>query len=341
MGCSAKNEIALTIDENGNITKIDTAKTDKMSKSELQKSYNAVFATATKDSEIYHYQDNQYFTLAYDNVFQLTDKIDVNIDDFASNEAMFKEYSVSEDARKEMEAVIAAQKAIGNKELSIEIYAPLVVSDAVKGDDAGEVQLLLYGGQTTTDPYSGKFGGVTYSFYDIITKYQGLSASKEIKGSTAASSAKAAKDLVVSTASSIVTTISGLFGAASSLFSWYTALVSTGVVTGSSGDIAHEIISYARLEKRTFINRGSGYNLGCITHKVWLDILSYNQQYYNSGTGTMRAEPGKTILNKEIYSPNYWNAAAKAAGSIPGAYYDETYLRTTIIGPTTVILKGY
>ena len=59
----------------------------------------------TEDEEIYKINDNKYLTLAYDNKYLLSDKIDVCIDDYESNHNMFERYEISQNLRDEIIAI--------------------------------------------------------------------------------------------------------------------------------------------------------------------------------------------------------------------------------------------
>ena len=78
----------------------------------------------TSDSEIFQTADGKYLVRATENSYLLSDKIAVNTNNIENYKPVFEKFNISQKSILEMEEVIASQVAMGNDEISIDIYVP-------------------------------------------------------------------------------------------------------------------------------------------------------------------------------------------------------------------------
>lgn len=283
-----------------------------------------------KHRQIHHHKQgesnyDQYLVLANDNTYILTDEVIVDIDDYAANETTFNQYDISDDMREEMDAVITAQKTLGNDDLEIVVYAPSNVSSGIQPRGNAPI------GTTYYEHYAN---GITYKMKNYTVAYRNLSTGMiEKKGTGTLSQAKAWTNFVVSAVGAVSKTV-GAFGIFSSAYEAYKASKGA-VVTGSSSDHMYTNLVYDRLMKETYAADIYGdYILGCVSYKVWLNRHD-NYQYYGS---TGRAYYGSDTLNTEHYSENFNYPSPTAIQNAGGGYYIDGFQYTKVFGKTVRLM---
>lgn len=281
-----------------------------------QKGYETVSAKATEDEEIFHLYDNKYVTWAYDDIYQLVDKIDVDINDFKLNNSIFSQYGISQTLIDNMEKAIVEQKEIGNDNFAISIYAPSMIN-AKQGNVTTEYSYYYYNGK---------------HFRDISVKYWHMRTDMiENKGSNAKDIANAFINFIISAIGVGSTSVSA-FGAGLSALDVYQAAYGT-VSYGSHADYTNTLVVYDKIEKQTDMEfAGSWHDPGCISYKVWLDRNDTYQFYSSSGNSHL----SKTPINFTYYSESFQSAAARVLYNFPTTYYDDA-IRFRIYSTTVVL----
>ncbi len=285
-----------------------------------------VIVTATEDEEIYKINEDKYLTLAYDDRYLLTDKIDVCVDDYESNYSVFEEYNVSQNIRDEIRDVISKQKALGNDEFKIEIFAPSVAQ-------AGNVQIMADEPLGYTY-YTYNYNNQTFYMRDYSVKYSNVRSDDcEITGSTALNKAKAFVNFVISITSNYSTALNA-FSLGQSAYQVY-AVMHGNVGSGSSRDIIRTALVYSWIHKETIARDlyGEYAGSGCSSYKAWLDHHETYQYYDTVGEG----ELFKPYIGEELYSQHFQNPAPTAIDYGYTGYVDY-FLRTTIHGRTLVLV---
>ena len=270
-----------------------------------------ITATATADSEIYHYKDNQYFLLNSPGSYILSDRIDVNTEDFDANQTVFEKYHITDADQKEMKAVIDGQKIIGNDEFSIEIYAPSAT------------------GETTTNYYNYTYNGTQYRLQDTVVAYRDIHVGPLVEeGTDVLGIAMTLGDIIISV-SGATNVIVSLFGPARSAYDLYVALFGK-VTTGSSQDKIWVTLKYDRLHKTTSVysNTLNTYRAGCVSHKVWIEWAKLYQYYKSAGEEYEK----QFSVNKQIFSPNFESPQVKAIQFAGDYTFIDGYIETRVLG---------
>lgn len=270
-----------------------------------------ITATATKDSEIYHYKDNQYFVQNGSGNYMLNDRIDVNIEDFDANQAAFEKYHITDADQKEMKAVIDEQKVIGNDELKIEIYAPRAA------------------GETTTNHYTYTYNGTQYRLQDTVVAYRDIHVGPlEKRGSNVLGLAKEFGDITIDI-SGVTNVVISLFGYAQTAYDVYVATYGE-VVTGSSDDKMWVTLKYDRLHKTTSVysNTLNTYRAGCVSHKVWIEWANLYEYYRSVGEEFQKPY----TVNRQLFSPNFERPEIKAIQFAGDYTFIDGYMETKLLG---------
>lgn len=279
-----------------------------------------VYANTIEQGYCYIMADGKYLINAYNDIYQLSDRIEVDVENFSSNSEELNRYNVSEDLRFEIQSIINEQKSIGNDELEIEIFAPSIN------------QTSSLAGEDTTQYYTYTLDGVTYDMKDYSVKFSNLHTGFISKtDQEALSTAKAFVNFVVScagTQSKIVSAFSTVAGISQSAYDVYKSI--HGEVRGAQyGDMIETNLIWDKLIKETYCADpiyGDFPNAGCITYKVWLNRHDTYQFYQDTGEGFL-VQPS---LNKIMYSPLFNNPCPEAiANGIHTSYVDK-WLYTTV-----------
>jgi len=332
------NEIALTNNGHGQFTAIDDATANRMSKDELVKSFDAVFVTATKDDEIFCYENDQYLISVSESTYLLTDKINVNIDNFPANEALFDKYGISDDSRKEMEAEIAEQKALGNDDFYIEIFAPRINSDRFQEKDPNGIPLRTNNESEGTHYYSyyDSKTGFTHSMRDVIIASRNRQSGMIQKsGTITLSTAKSFVDFVVTAAdiSSKTLRAFALFDSAYELFK----AIKGPVVTTSSGDNIYTNLWSDVLKKTTASMWYNSWSNTLVTYKVWLNKHDCYQAYSSTGQSWLET----ASINQVVYSKNFTSPQASAIAYLGYPTQYDAALSTKIFGTTVILINAW
>lgn len=282
----------------------------------------------TEDEEIYKINDNKYLTLAYDNKYLLSDKIDVCIDDYESNHNMFERYEISQNLRDEIRDVIDKQKELGNDDFKIEIFAPSIAQNSDVQIMADEPLGYSY--------YTYNYYNQTFYMRDYSVKYHNVRTDDyEESGAATLNKAKAFINFIIAITSNWSDTISA-FSLGQSAYDVYSAMWGP-VGSGSSSDIMRTALVYSWIHKETIARDlyGEYAGSGCSSYKAWLDHHETYQYYGAVGEGYLT----KPYIGEELYSEHFQNPAPTA---IDYGYtgYTDYFLRTTIHG-RSVVLVGH
>ena len=224
----------------------------------------------TSDSEIFQTADGKYLVRATENSYLLSDKIAVNTNNIENYKPVFEKFNISQKSILEMEEVIASQVAMGNDEISIDIYVP---SENLTNE------IMPLRGETNTSYYTYKDKtGYTWKMRDISTKYSNLrSPWIEKKGEKTKDIATSIRDITISALGGIskVAKLATAAGLATSIYGLYKNL--RGEVVECTGeDYLSVSIIFDRIEKdsQSYITgTTNGYMPGKVTHKVWVNRL--------------------------------------------------------------------
>ena len=264
-----------------------------------------ITATATKDSEIYHYKDNQYLVRNGNGNFMLNEKVDIDTTAFSNNTVLFDTYDIPVLVQEEIKSVMDAQSAIGNDDLGISVYAPL----------------------TESNPYTHVYNGKNYTLKDYTTEFRDLHMGPlSHNGSDTWDIAKQVGDFVISKTEN-KSDIVKFFGKFATAYDVAAALFGE-LHTGNSKDEFRIDIVYHRLQKATHVlnNNLGGYQPGCVSHKVWIkDVIVY--VFYNG-----EQDSKKFDINKEFFSPNYKKPGDTAVKNAGDSFYTDPYLGTVFLG---------
>ncbi len=278
-----------------------------------------VYAEVKDSGDIYQLSDSKYLSRAYDNVYLLSDKIEVDTEDFANNAVVFDQYNISDNLRTEMQSVISAQKELGNEDLVVNVYAPSI----------NEIQPLADEPLGTTY-YTYTMDGVTYDMKDYSVKYSNLSSGMiKKKDENALPAAKSFFNFVVTCAGTVSKRITA-FGVGLSAYDFYKSVVGE-VVTGQSGDLIYTNLIWDKVIKETYCADpvyGDYPNPGCISYKVWLNRHDTYQFYSETGKGELT----QPFLSEVKYSPNFEDPCPEAILSGISTTYNDPWIYTTLYG---------
>lgn len=287
-----------------------------------------VSVIATEDKEIYKINDNKYLTLAHDNKYLLSDKIDVCINDYESNNSVFERYKISQNMRDEIKEVITKQKELGNSDFKIEVFAPSI---AQKGD----VQIMA------DEPlgysyYTYNYNNQTFYMRDYSVKFSNVRTDDyEQSGTATLNKAKSFVNFIIAITSNWSSTISA-FSLGQSAYDVYSAMYGT-VGSGSSSDMMRTALVYSWIHKETIVRDlyGEYAGSGCSSYKAWLDHHETYQYYGAVGQGYLT----KPNLGKALYSEHFQNPAPTAINYGYTGYTD--YFLSTKIHGRNVVLVGH
>lgn len=291
---------------------------------------NKITALPTVDEEIFKVcNSDKYLVLTANNKYLLSDKIDVDIQNFSNNIRVFEQYNISNYLKEDMQQVIEKQKELNNNFFTVELYAPALV---VPEDNVSIMSIEPLGTQYYTYYYRGKNNNMK----DYSVKYSNLNTGMIKKsGTSTLSTAKNTTSLVISSAS-IVCEVVNVFGTyanvAISAYDLFKSLRGE-VVTGTGDDYISTNLIYSRIVKETYAQDSVSKdypNAGCVSHKVWLDHNETYQYYRTKGTGELT----NTQIKKEIYTKHFKNPAPTAIDNgISTTHYDLP-LTTSLYGKT-------
>lgn len=289
-----------------------------------------IIAYPTNDEEIFKISKDKYLLENTSNSYLLTDKINIDTENFDKNQRIFSKYSISSELITNMQEVVDSQKKLGNTEFSIELYAPSILNDKDMPSMDSISERVAEAPKYTNYKYKDKTG-YTWNMRDCTIAYRHLHAGPVKKeGTSALSLSKAFANVVVSGAGIASTTIS-VFGVGKSLYDLYKAAKGP-VISGSGGDLSTAVLIYDRLQKETsMMAQATGkYMPGKNSHKVWFNRLDTYQLYGSNG----QSFSGKNSINKTYYS-KHWNDSEAALSRIDF----EDYLRVKLYD-VTIVLKG-
>ncbi len=298
---------------------------------------NKISAVPTVDKEIYAINNSDKFLVACSgDKYLLSDKIDVDTQNFENNIENFEKYGVSERLKNDMQSVIEEQTAIGNNNFTIEVYAPAL------NEATGEVSVMA-DEPLGTRYYTYYYDGMYHNMKDYSVKYSNLSTGMIKKEGTATlNTAKNFVSFIVSSAggvSEVVNAFGTYLGVVMSAYDLYKSLFGE-VISGTANDYISTNLIYARIVKDTYAQDPVYLdypNIGCVTHKVWLSHNETYHFYHSKGRGELTS----TELNKEIYTENFRDPAPYAIDNGISATHFDFPLMTTIYGKLVRLVGDY
>lgn len=288
-----------------------------------------ITALPTDDEEFYKiYNSDKYLAKTSNDKYLLTDKIDIDIQNFNNNMRVFEQYNISEFLKEDIQTVIEEQNELGNISFKIELFAP---SLNILDENISTMAIEPLGTQYYTFYYRGK----SHNMKDYSVKYSGLNSKMIEEGTSTLNTAKSFVSLVISSAGGIHEVLNAFGTYAGIALSAYDLFKSIRgeVISGSSSDSISTNLIYARIVKETYAQDlvSKNYpNAGCVSHKVWLDHNETYHYYRSKGSGELTSTP----LRKEIYTEHFKNPAPIAIDNgISTTHYDFP-LKTTVYGKT-------
>lgn len=276
--------IYLSINNNGSYTKSDKKSAD-------------VTASMTKDYGIYATKDGSLFSYTGTDTYLQVEKVEVSLVDVNAVEDLLTNYSVPIEIQENIRKT--SNEAISNNNLDARVA--LVVPKL--SQNTGEI-----GTRATYNNY------YTYNGYNMLdTQIMYYSISTPTTNITSGSGTKATADLIkefVFVGLGFAPPAIALVATGVSLIDFTLTAAQQSVFTGSTSDFIETYFTYDVSTKWTYIDKGNGWQLGCISQHVFL-ISSYIRQYYfNRSTGqNIISTP---TYNKGFTSPNYLVPAPKA-----------------------------
>lgn len=248
----------------------------------MPNSAEAVVATPTEDQGTYYVQDNHYLIWAYDDKYVPADCIDINVDDFQENDAIFEEYQVPEEVIESLQEEIMTQKAQGNEKFDVEMFAPRY---------------------TDGSWWEGEYTYKTHTLKKYVTSILNASSDFEFKGEEAFEFADEAESLAISIGGIWLKSFS-IFGVGQSALELWQALTGKEYVYGGNNDRIEINIWYdKRIEHTCVENEGAGgWSLGCKAEKV--DIESAYTTVHFQGESASYDED----INETFYTEHYNDA---------------------------------
>ena len=297
--------------------------------SESMESGDRVGIIPTEDEEIYYISDNTYLVNAYNNTYLLSEKVQLDSQNYENNIVLFETHNVPENIKSDIAKVIATQKELGNKDFCIELFVPAkVISDVqvMANEPLGEVY------------YNYFYRNHVYEMKDYSVKYKNLSSGMiEKKGLDVWDYAKLFGDFIFSIPGVADEVIIPAFGVFESAYELY-ASIRGPVTRASSGDRIYTDLIFDHIVKYTYAPDpvyGDYPNAGCVSHKVWLNRHDTYQFYSETGESCYE----EISLNQELFTPNFENPAPTAIlNGISSSHVDSPI--TTEIFETHVILTG-
>ncbi len=288
--------------------------------------------TPTVDSEIYYIEGNKYLVNAYEDKYLLSEKVVIDSQLYDNNITLFDEYNIPSDIKEGIEKVIDAQKALGNDDLGIELFVPTAMPNDIQ---------IMANEPLGTVYYDYEYNGHVFRMKDYSVKYYNLASGMiEKTGTSALMTAKAFVDFVLSipgVVSGVAEHVVTAFGLFETAYDLYVSIYGP-IVEGSSDDLLYTNLIYDRIAKFTYAPDpiyGDYPNIGCYSHKVWLNRHDTYQYYSATGEGYLAQES----IDREFYSPNFREPAPAAIRNGIGSSQIDFPLEVEIHG-TTVRLMG-
>lgn len=259
----------------------------------------------------------------------MSDKINIDTQNFNNNINIFEQYNISDYLKEDMQQVIEEQKEFGNDFFTIELYAP---SLDISEENISTMTIEPLGTQYYTYYYRGKNNNMK----DYSVKYSNLNTGMIKKsGISTLSTAKSFVSLIISSSGGIhevVNAFGTYAGIAMSAYDLYKSIRGE-VINGTGDDYISTNLIYSRIVKETYAQDPvyRDYpNAGCVSHKVWLDHNETYHYYRTVGSGELTNTP----LKKEIYTEHFKNPAPIAIDNgISTTHYDLP-LTTSLYGKT-------
>ncbi len=333
-----ENAETITLSPNGHG---EYAKTD-------EKSSNTITATATEDAEIYHIENEKYVVLTANDTYLLVDKVDIPIDTFSKEASVFKDYNVPEELIADIEKTIAEQNNLGNKDLEVAVFAPSLVkteTNAVLNPTsnlANTVQLMndiaAFGDNEITPLWSEvlqptyyTYNG--YSLMDYMVKYWNSSTGMvERTGVSVKTIADTFIDFSVTAAGVVSKCVAfPAYGILTSALDVYQAIKGP-VAYGSNSDRMYTNVIYDKILKSTQVYDYGGWNVGCISEKVWINRHDTYQFYSSTGESYLN----QFSINQVYYTDKYLNPAATAVMYYSYIRWRDTPVQIQIYSTTCV-----
>lgn len=234
---------------------------------------------------VYQLSENLYLSNAYDNIYTLSERIDIDTYSFSTTSQQFKNHEIPQNLLDDINDTIRIQNEIENDDFSVSIYVPSSYSTFASSNG-------------TEYTYNGQ----RYKHYTV--EYSNMSTNMiDHKGKSASTVADSIVNFVISAVGVSILTV-GIFGAGKSAFDMFKAIYGTDIV-GTSNDIVQTNIIYNKTSKETlWYNPYSRiWEDGCMSFRVRITRADTYQYYASTGDSHLI----KTTLNTWYYSENYNN----------------------------------
>ncbi|MCI5689941.1 MAG: hypothetical protein MR286_03495 [Clostridiales bacterium] len=239
---------------------------------------NVVSAKVVHDGELLQLSETAYLGKAGRNNYARLDKIDINVDSFDKNDALFAQYDISQNILRDVQETIDFANEWNNDQLEISLYAMPPEYTTVNGSE-----------------YRNTYVESRNSSFKPI----------DVSGINTKSHLDSAIDFsLIIAGAAIATPVVNFVTSGISLFKLYLQQTKLTTVTGDSKDWAYTSIFYDKIVKHTAIKRPAGWMEGCISQKLWLNKTSTWAHFTKSGKPDEKLD---STINKVFYTKNWSN----------------------------------
>lgn len=250
-------------------------------------------AKKTKTPGIYELENGEYVSYNDGKIYPVK-RSGLNL---ADKEAVKSYIKNNSDLPKE---VIKEIKSESRKAIKNDLkYAFVVVTQP---DDSG---ISTRSTSTVISEYNGyPIKDVSISYFNIPTKTYVVA-----EGLDTSDVASSIIDITLSGAGFVGGKISSTASGVSLLKAFFSEY-GTESITGSTSDMLEIKIYYDRTNKYTYIDKGSGWQIGLTSQAVYVNSIKHVHNYVNHSVG--REVELREIINEATYSENYFNTGETA-----------------------------
>lgn len=194
-------------------------------------------------------------------------------------------------------------------------------------DSSSKITLVLPALSLTRGTSTSYYTYKGHAMKNTLVYYFNLSFGKQtIESGNYAKSFADGTTTFLLTGAGFASTPIAIAAAGLSILGWWTSNISATTFHPSYGDRIQMDINYNVWNKYTYADVGSGYQLGARTQYIKVKSVEVDQYWVDSSWG--HSEEYVYTLNKNVYSPNYWNPEHVALSSTSNPLVES--FRTTI-----------
>ena len=286
-------EVTFQNDGHGQYTRLDIR--EQVYNSVVGNELEVVQALPTEDEGFYKVSETQYLVQAYDDVYTMSSKVELDPIDVKANTEIFEMYEISEALQKDITENIERENRKNNSEFIVELYVPSTVMR-----------------ETSTFQYNG------HLLRNVVANYKGSSVGPIGKeGVGTKDKANSLFNAILSTVGVKSKTVS-LFGAGKSALDVFIA-VHGPVIVGTSDDKTWTMLDYnSHTKEIDYYNPIMAcWEEGCLTRYAEL-TKNTTYQFYGSTGKSYTTE--KTL--SEVYTSEHYDDPQFAINTAPVLFID-------------------